>query len=528
MTKRAKGSNAKLRIAQETTYGTAAASGFVEVPFASFGVSAEQGLVASELLGLGRDPAPPGQDVINVAGTAVVPVDLRNLGHWLKYAFGPMLSRPVRATGSFMFSGQPAANSTLTINGATWTFVASGATGNQTNIGANLAATLTALASDLNASGNASIDDATYSADATTLTVRAKAWGTGGNAIALAASANSNATRSGATLAGGGYEHRARSGGPRARGSLTFSANPANASTISIGGTTWTFTTGTPGAGETKVQTTLADTLAQLVEDLEASVDANLVKASFGASATKLTVELRGGGLQPAFNIQGSAGSNSTPTSATALTLADELPSFTSELGLPDVGKFYVATGNKVNSLAFNFQRSGNAQITAEILAQGETEYSATQAGTPTTLALQRLSQFQGSIKKGGVAVGSVTSASLTYTNNLDPVGTIRDDGKIEGFDDGVASCTGTIEARFTDQSDLRAAALAGNPVDLAFGYTRSAHEALTIALGAVYLPVPKHEVTGPAGIQARFDFQGAKSTDYMVQVTLRNDVTGY
>lgn len=527
---RATGANAKLRIAEETAgYGVQATTGFVEVPFVSYGNSASQGLVASDLLGLGREPAPPSQDTIEVGGSAVVPVDLRNIGHWLKFVFGPPLSRPVRATGSFAFSAQPAINSTLTLGGTVWTFVASGASGAQTNIGANLAATLTALATNLNASGDANISLSTYSATATALVVRSKTWG-GGNAFALAASSSpaSNATRAGATLSGGGFEHRFRSGGPRARGRLTFSAQPADASTLSIGGTSWTFVAGTPSAGQTQIQATLADTLAQLAEDLAASADANLVRASFGASATHLTVELRDGGLQAAFAIAGTSGANATPTSSTALALAAELPSFTAELALPDVGTFFVAAGNKADSAAFDFQRSGNAAMTVAIRGQSESESAATQAGTPAVLAIQRLSQFQGSISSGGSPIASVTGAGLTYANNLDPVATIRSDGKIDGYDEGTASVTGKIDARFTEVATYRAAAAAGTPLDLSFAYTRSAHELLRFDLPAVYLPVAKKEVTGPRGIDANYDFQGAKSGAWSLQATLRNDLAGY
>ena len=55
--------------------------------------------------------------------------------------------------------------------GVVHTFVASGATGPQSNIGANLAATLTNLATVLNASVNASVTPATYGSNATQLTV---------------------------------------------------------------------------------------------------------------------------------------------------------------------------------------------------------------------------------------------------------------------------------------------------------------------------------------------------------------------
>jgi hypothetical protein len=525
---RAKGSNARTRIAEETGgYGVQAVTGFVEFPFVSNGVSAAQGLEANDLLGLGRDPAAPSQGTIDVNGPLVGAVDTRNIGHALKYAFGHPVSRPVRATGTLTFTAQPAANATISLNGTVWTFVASGATGNQTNIGANLAATLTALAANLNASADANIVAATYSASATALTVRSKTWG-GGNAFSLAVQAAANATRSGATLAGGGWVHRFRSGGPRARGALTFSAQPANASTIAIGGTTWTFVSGLPSGNQTQIGATLADTLAALAEDLNASADANAVRASYGCTATTLTVQLRAGGLQTAFALQGTAGANATPTAATPLTLADELPSFTMESALPDAPAFFLETGCKMGSIALAWSRSGAARIEMQVVAQGETEFASSQAGTPATLAVQRLSQFQGFITSGGSPIATLTAGALTYSNNLDPVPTIRNDGRIDGYDEGVASATGTIEARFNEVTTYRAAAAAGTPIQLSMGWSRSAHESLTFDLPAVYLPVPKREISGPGGIQARYEFQAALSGNWMVEAVLRNDVAAY
>lgn len=85
---RAQGARSQLAGAFETTYGMPPASGYIKFPFVSSGLGSEQGLVASDLLGLGRDPADPLRDVINADGDVVVPVDLRNFGHWLKLLFG--------------------------------------------------------------------------------------------------------------------------------------------------------------------------------------------------------------------------------------------------------------------------------------------------------------------------------------------------------------------------------------------------------------------------------------------------------
>jgi hypothetical protein len=86
---RAQGARSVLAAAFETTYGTAPAAGqFWQMPFASSTLGSEQPLLASELLGYGRDPQPPVKDVITADGDVVVPVDLRAWGVWLKGAFG--------------------------------------------------------------------------------------------------------------------------------------------------------------------------------------------------------------------------------------------------------------------------------------------------------------------------------------------------------------------------------------------------------------------------------------------------------
>lgn len=124
-------------------------------------------------------------------------------------AVGPAIG----AAGTITFSAQPEVNSTVTINGTVFTFVASGAVGAQCNIGANLTATLTALAAVLNASAVAGVATATYGSNATQLTVGYDMLGVAGNAFTLAASVSpaSNGTVSAATLASGaGHQYNLR------------------------------------------------------------------------------------------------------------------------------------------------------------------------------------------------------------------------------------------------------------------------------------------------------------------------------
>ena len=85
---RAQGARAQMALAFETVYGTAPASGYTRVPFASTTLGSEQPLITSELLGYGRDPLAPIKDAVTADGDVVVPIDAEAFGFWLKAAFG--------------------------------------------------------------------------------------------------------------------------------------------------------------------------------------------------------------------------------------------------------------------------------------------------------------------------------------------------------------------------------------------------------------------------------------------------------
>lgn len=206
---RATGASVRAYLKEEASYGVNPGGNFFQIPIISVSLGMDQDLQSDPIIGRGRDPYTPQRDVKNVTGDIAVPVDYHNIGFWLSGLLGAPATTTVAATGTITFADNPSNGDTITLNGATWTFVSGSPSTNETQIQGSLAATLEQLVTDLNGSANASIDDATYTENDTQLIITHDTAGTAGNSYTLAASAD---TASGPTLTGGGYRHRFVSG----------------------------------------------------------------------------------------------------------------------------------------------------------------------------------------------------------------------------------------------------------------------------------------------------------------------------
>lgn len=108
----------------------------------------------------------------------------------------------LHAFGSINVGGNPTDADTMTVNGATITFVAASPGLHEVLIGPNIVATAQALKAEINAYPD--LYDVTASGDANVVNLIAIASGTGGNSIALTEVVTSSSfTISGATLSGG-------------------------------------------------------------------------------------------------------------------------------------------------------------------------------------------------------------------------------------------------------------------------------------------------------------------------------------
>jgi hypothetical protein len=107
------------------------------------------------------------------------------------------------ASGTVRIVTNLQANDTLALGGTTITFVASGATGSQVNIGANANATTTALGAFLSGSTDTNLVKSSYTVAANVVSIVYKTVGTAGNTFAMAPTSGGRIVVSASTLAGG-------------------------------------------------------------------------------------------------------------------------------------------------------------------------------------------------------------------------------------------------------------------------------------------------------------------------------------
>jgi hypothetical protein len=188
------------------------------------------------------------------------------------------------------------------------------------------------------------------------------------------------------------------------------------------------------------------------------------------------------------------------------------LPSISIEKAFPEVPYYPMYAGAMVDKLSWSMARGGKLTATVDLIAQGETPASETQAGTIADIAVKRFGHFNGQIKRGGVVLANVVSADIAYSNSLDPIEVIRSDGKIDGIDPSIAMLSGKLTSRFADTVLLDQAS-AGDPCELIFEYSLSASEKFVFTAHAVYLPKPRVTIEGPKGVQVSFDWQAARAT---------------
>jgi hypothetical protein len=338
--------------------------------------------------------------------------------------------------------------------------------------------------------------------------------------------------------------------GVAATGALTFSAQPANNSTVTIAGQDFTFVTATPTANQIKIGPNLKATITNAVRALNVSGVAGVAAATYWGDPETNKIHV----LHDAVGTGGNSftlAASAVAVTASGATLTGgaatggyrhtwkidaaslTTPSATAEVGMPEVPSFAANYGLKANTYGVPLQRSGNLNATIGTIAQGETPVAAeTIEGAPTVLVMRKFSAFSGTARRNGMPFGpSLVSGQFNYSNGADPLPTVgRGDGRIGGVDEGMAGVTGSVGMRY-DSTEMQTQAENGEASELAFSWAIPGTTfALRHVAHAVYLPKAKRPITGPGAIQADYNWQGAQDavTGRLVTFILDNDVEEY
>lgn len=204
------------------------------------------------------------------------------------------------------------------------------------------------------------------------------------------------------------------------------------------------------------------------------------------------------------------------------------LPSMAIEVQNPDVPAYEMNYGLKANQLRIQMQRSGLLNATLSLVGKGANAPAGTSAaGTlMAALALDRFAQATGQIKRNDVALASIVSADIAFTNNLDKVETIQPDGEIEDADAAIAMASGSLVARF-NSLQLAQDASSEAPVELSWKWTNGT-STLELVAPRVFLPKVKRPITGPGGVQATFNWQASGEGAACFTAELVNDKATY
>jgi hypothetical protein len=185
-----------------------------------------------------------------------------------------------------------------------------------------------------------------------------------------------------------------------------------------------------------------------------------------------------------------------------------------------------MVSGVGIDAIDINFERTGFATATIDVIGQKDVVNSTTQSGTVQEFVENPFSNFKLDIKRDGVSLGSVVSAAMRYANNLSGQEHIRNDGYIDGLDLSQGTCSGNLTMRF-DDTTMMDLATNGTPVSLEFVYKISDTLQLIFSIHEVYLPKVKAAIDGPGGIQVSFPWEAShnEAEGCMLSVTLVNDI---
>lgn len=206
------------------------------------------------------------------------------------------------------------------------------------------------------------------------------------------------------------------------------------------------------------------------------------------------------------------------------------IPSATLQINNPDTTEYIRLLGCKVNTLSFNINPDQVVQsLSIGLIGQSYVDASSSIDTTPVSPSFSPISGANGSLSVGGTLTGSATGLTMEFSNVLETYRTLSRRSTIAEPQPGVVTLSGTLNARMDDDTLSNAARAQTTALNIAAGYYVGADERIELQANAAYLSLNAPPISGRAGVQASFNFTGAKTGSYgKLRVVLVNDQANY
>lgn len=208
---------------------------------------------------------------------------------------------------------------------------------------------------------------------------------------------------------------------------------------------------------------------------------------------------------------------------------ANTQPSFSLERKLSN-GDYYVDRGCKVSSLGLNFGGDGELVANVGILGCSEIVNDDPLDASPTAITLDRLNNFQASLKENNVSVAIATELGLNINFGLDENGyAIGGGGQRGRINEGLIEVSGSLTA-FYDDDTLIQKAIAATETSLQVKLTKGEHS-LQIDIPELLFARKSPSIENATGIMQTLNYNGYykdNANETAIMFTLINGVSSY
>lgn len=183
--------------------------------------------------------------------------------------------------------------------------------------------------------------------------------------------------------------------------------------------------------------------------------------------------------------------------------------------------------GCRVKSATIDMPQSGYVNLNIDVLGKRYGIYPTALDSSLTDPQHVAWTGYQGNVKKDGVCIGGVLSASISIDNEMDgstycfPIGTDTP-GERFSLSEGRAMITGNLELVFQDFT-LIEIAQAGTDISFDFTYTSAANDELKLTIDHCEIPLTTPAIDTAAGLKLSFTFNAfASGSDMGLKATYK------